>query len=65
MGYVSRFATTRVHTHAPTHDALDDYMKEFAHIREQVKFLVKTSHDLMEVFHRMSPPLENSTAPNG
>ena len=68
LGYVSRFASTRISdTHAPTHDSLHapgDYMREFAHLGEQVKFLVKTSQELMEVFHKLSPPLENPSAPN-
>ena len=46
LGYVSRYTSAHVRTHAPTHDTL------LAHIREQLKFLVKTSHDLMECFKR-------------
>jgi len=66
LGNVSRFASTHVRTHAPTHDTLLSHNdREFAHIREQVKFLVKTSHDFMELFQKISPSLENSTAPNG
>ena len=63
---MSRFTPTHVRTHAPTHDTLLAHNdREFAHIREQVKFLVRTSHDLMELFQKMSPSLEKSTAPNG